>query len=207
MKLHCSKMEELIRHYWAYHRPGEVISVNLACTIANIIDAVVELLGREDVTIDKIAVKDIAMKAGYSRTTFYVHFCDVYNVVSTLEEMLLCHLEMNSEVYYRLFLNELPEDDVRQVYNMLNHYGKRVQILLKGFSFAQRYKEKFISVITQNSHVSGDIEKEYYSRTCASAMIEGYMFWLEHKNKISYDVIVKTCNKIAEATVYNSRAL
>lgn len=207
MELYASTMEELVKYYWRKQHPQENISLNLASTIASIIDALMALLEREGAHIDRMTVKDVAAKAGYSRTTFYVHFCDVYDVLRALEEMLLHHMEMNSKIYYLLFLNTLPDNDVRAVYDMLHHYGKYVRFLLKDPNFSQRYKQKFISVITQDSENSGDLRKVYNSRICASVMIDSYMFWLEHKGELPYTVIVETCNRIAEATIYNDQTL
>jgi len=203
-------MEELVVYYKLKQNPDEKVSPNLASTITTIIDALVELLKRDNTSIDKITVKDIAAKSGYSRTTFYIHFYDVYHVLRTLEDMLLYHLDLNSEVYYLLFLDRLQNNVVKEVYDMLNHYGKYITLLLaRDSGFSQQYKEKFISVMTNTSEVknSGDIRMMYYSSVCASAMIESYLFWLKHKEKISYDIIVKTSNKIATATVYSDESM
>jgi AcrR family transcriptional regulator len=182
----------------------------VADTITAIADSFVELLSKKGAAIDKITVKDLSVKAGYSRTTFYVHFCDVYDVMHTLEDMLLYHLSLNAEAYYMLFLDQLDTAEVEAIYNMLNHYGKYIVLLLaKDVSFMQRYKDKFISVITHKLEIEspGDIRKVYYSRVCASAMIESYLFWLEHKEQMSYDIIVKTCNRIAATTVYSDETI
>ncbi|WP_423189880.1 TetR/AcrR family transcriptional regulator C-terminal domain-containing protein [Alkalibacterium sp. f15] len=39
--------------------------------------------------IEKITVKDITLKAGYNRSTFYAYFTDVYDVLEQIEEELM----------------------------------------------------------------------------------------------------------------------
>ena len=207
MKIHACSIEELVKSYWDSVNTGEKISANQAKTIVSIIEAFMVLMNRKGASIDKINVKDLAMKAGYSRTTFYVHFYDLYDVKHKLCEMMLHHMSINAEVYYQLFWDALPDDVVKDVYEMLDYYGKYILLLLRDFEFTQKYKEKFISLIVRGAEQDGDIQKTYYSRICASAMIESYLFWLEYQGKIPYRVIVKTVNMITTATVYNDTTI
>ena len=39
--------------------------------------------------IEKITVKEITMKAGYNRSTFYEYFTDVYDVLEQIENSLI----------------------------------------------------------------------------------------------------------------------
>ena len=43
--------------------------------------------------IEKITVKDITMRAGYNRSTFYAYFTDVYDVLEQIEEDLMPGVE------------------------------------------------------------------------------------------------------------------
>ncbi|WP_192929838.1 TetR/AcrR family transcriptional regulator [Alkaliphilus serpentinus] len=43
--------------------------------------------------IEKITVKDITMKAGFNRSTFYVYFIDVYDVLNQIEEDVMPGME------------------------------------------------------------------------------------------------------------------
>lgn len=205
MKLYARSLEELVKCYKEKQDPYEKISQNLACTITNIIDAFMVLLRDERRSVDKITVKMLASKAGYSRTTFYEHFCDVFDVLYTLEEMILYHFDLNAEPYARLFANKLPAEDLQDVSSMLHYYGKYVQqLLVRDSGFAQRYKERFISALT--SSLSGgageDARYTLYGRVCGSAMIEGYLFWLEHQSEIPYSLVRETANRVLESIYY-----
>ena len=43
--------------------------------------------------IEKITVKDITLKAGYNRSTFYAYFTDVYDILEQIEEDLMPGIE------------------------------------------------------------------------------------------------------------------
>jgi len=43
--------------------------------------------------IEKITVKDITLKAGYNRSTFYAYFTDVYDLLEQIEEDLMPGIE------------------------------------------------------------------------------------------------------------------
>lgn len=43
--------------------------------------------------IEKITVKDIMLKAGYNRSTFYAYFTDVYDILEQIEEDLMPGIE------------------------------------------------------------------------------------------------------------------
>jgi AcrR family transcriptional regulator len=198
-------MELLIKEYKKKMNPGDKVTVNQCATMCKLIDSFVELLDRKDMTVDKMPVRDVAVRAGFSRTTFYVHFRDVYDVMQTLEEMCLYHTDLNAKVYCLLFQNKLCDRDTARIYKMLDHYGKYIRVLLeKDPTFMPRYKEKFISVMTHGKDVrrSGDIEQIYHSVICASVMIESYIFWLEHQDIMPYGTIIETSHRVAANTVY-----
>jgi AcrR family transcriptional regulator len=207
MKLYAAgSLEELVRYYKTKQNPDEKISANQACTIATIIDAFFALLSKKNASLDKITVKELVMKAGYSRTTFYVHFYDVYSVMNMLEDLLLYHMELNARAYYLIFLDQLSPDAVKEMYGMLNYYGKYVKLILsRDNSFMSRYKDMFMSLITQNFEGKEleDCKKLCCSRICAAAMIEGYIFWLEHQDTLSHEVVVKAVSKIMSSVICN----
>lgn len=43
--------------------------------------------------IEKITVKDITLKAGYNRSTFYAYFTDIYDILEQIEEDLMPRIE------------------------------------------------------------------------------------------------------------------
>ena len=202
--LACS-LDELVKYYKEAKDPYVKISQSLACTITDIIDAFIDLLSNERLSVDKITVKMLASRAGYSRTTFDEHFCDVYDVQHTLEEMLLYHFDLNAETYSLLFNNKLPTEAVNAVSHMLNHYGRYVKLLLaRDQSFAGDYKEKFISTIARSMPANGSegVRRLLAGRVCAAAMIEGYMFWLEHQDELPYAVVRETSSHILSGIYY-----
>ena len=47
----------------------------------------------KDKKIERITVKDITLKAGYNRSTFYAYFTDVYDILDQIEEDLMPGIE------------------------------------------------------------------------------------------------------------------
>ncbi|BCN30198.1 TetR/AcrR family transcriptional regulator [Anaeromicropila herbilytica] len=60
------------------------MSTTAQITRQNIIDAFWQLYCKK--TIEKITVKEVCQVAGYNRSTFYVYFKDVYEILEVIEE-------------------------------------------------------------------------------------------------------------------------
>ena len=60
--------------------------------------------------IEHITIKEITDKAGYHRSTFYLYFVDIYDVLNQLEETLLEYLK--EQVLSSL--ESGPNDDITQ---------------------------------------------------------------------------------------------
>ena len=67
--------------------------VATAATRQNFVDAFCILLKNKPV--QKITIQAIADKAGYNRGTFYQYFCDVYDILEYVENIILAQVKEN----------------------------------------------------------------------------------------------------------------
>jgi AcrR family transcriptional regulator len=178
MRLFGKTFIELIILYSKHKNPENVPTAVSANTTHTIIDAFISLLREKP--IDKILVKDIVARSGYSRTTFYQHFYDVRDVYETLEDMIMFHLEKNAENYLRYFQNRMSEEEHQQTNDMVAHYEKYTVSMNQSIpGFEARYKQGFILIINalqDEENQSGDDLKQFQRRVAAAALAEGYFY-------------------------------
>lgn len=90
-------------------------------------------------SIDRISVKELAAKAGYSRATFYNYFTDVYDLLEYIED------ELVSDLMKRV---EAQLDENRSLDGFIDSFVKSVT-----------ENEKYIGVYMNESNSSSFIEK------------------------------------------------
>lgn len=91
-----------------------------AQTRQNIMDAFWELYCEK--RIEKITVKDITLKAGYNRSTFYEYFKDPYDVLEQLEALLIPDLDGLPPVKGGSFDMGMPMETFMSVYEKNRKY-------------------------------------------------------------------------------------
>jgi AcrR family transcriptional regulator len=151
-----------------------------AQTRQNLIDAFWSLYSEK--RIDKITVKEITVKAGYNRGTFYEYFVDVYDVLDQIENALIPK-QINELPPASIDLDGigLPMDLFLKLYE---ENGKYYSVLLgeKGDpAFASRLKEAvkpiLLSELTKQSRLL-EIELDYVLEFILSSMIGILSYWI-----------------------------
>lgn len=143
--------------------------------------------------IDKITVKNIADACGIYRTTFYLHFTDVYAILEKIEKDLLEDLQK-----YTLDdaqTEEEREKVVAEMYASFQGNAEYLHILLDGRrdpEFSKKYKKELIRQMCIIHRVPMDrVDKEtgiIIERTL-SYLINLFLE-LAQVEKISYDKLV-----------------
>ena len=98
--------------------------------------------------IEKITVKYISAKAGYSRTTFYNYFHDSYDVLEYIEDGFIASLEKN--VAGNIQRDNTLADFVLLFVKMVREQGKYSLILLNNpnnTQFAERIKKVLLPAV------------------------------------------------------------
>jgi AcrR family transcriptional regulator len=62
-----------------------------SATKQNLIDAFWSLYTQKD--LSKISIKEVALKAGYNRSTFYEYFSSTYEILDTIEKGLISSID------------------------------------------------------------------------------------------------------------------
>ncbi len=112
-------------------------------TAAKMDQAFLELLENKDFSY--ITVKEICAKAGVNRSTFYLHYETVEDLLSEsveyMNEQFLSHMKQDTEV----FMTRIKECPVEQLYLVTPKYLKPY------LSYIQEHKRIFYTAITKAS--------------------------------------------------------
>ena len=91
----------------------------------------------EERELDKITVVDIVNRADVTRSTFYVHYPDIYGIVEEIQnEIISRHLEEFSKIEYRTMLHD-PVPYLKSVAAMLEENSLLFKKMGRGIQTAQ----------------------------------------------------------------------
>lgn len=143
--------------------------------------------------IEKITVKNIADACGIYRTTFYLHFTDVYAILEKIEQELLDDLQNYT---FSVEQSEAEREEVvKELYSSFQNSAEYLHILLDGRrdpEFSKKYKKELIRQMCIIHRVPMDrVDKEtgiIIERTL-SYLINLFLE-LAQVEKISYDKLV-----------------
>lgn len=104
--------------------------------------------------IEKITVKDITDASGIYRTTFYLHFSDIYAILEIIEQYFMDELcRLGEETATSVLERQRYTDKMNQ---MLRENCEYLHVLVneqKNPAFAHRYKEELINQICRNYEI------------------------------------------------------
>jgi len=103
-------------------------------------DAFCEIYSRKP--IEKISVQEIANKSGYNRSTFYQHFCDIYELLEYLENDVLdfMHQKLHNGT-----------GDIQDVFALYEEKGVYLNALLGDYG-SNRFLERLKASIPFDAH-------------------------------------------------------
>lgn len=138
-------------------------------------------------SIEKITVKNITDVCGIYRTTFYLHFADVYAILEMIEAELLKEVNALGTVNSigGILTESGPQDAMDEVYGMLKKNYDYLSILLdeqRNPEFSRRYKTELSLQICRICHVDfGRLseKKEAVIRKTFSGIIDMMFAWVD----------------------------
>lgn len=135
--------------------------------------AFMELLEKKDFSY--ITVKEICAKAGVNRSTFYLHYETVEDLLSEsveyMNEQFLSHMKQDTEV----FMTRIKECPVEQLYLVTPKYLKPY------LSYIQEHKRIFYTAITKASTLRLDDSYNRMFRHVFTPILDRYQVPVEDR--------------------------
>lgn len=135
--------------------------------------AFLELLEKKDFSY--ITVKEICAKAGVNRSTFYLHYETVEDLLSEsveyMNEQFLSHMKQDTEV----FMTQIKECPVEQLYLVTPKYLKPY------LSYIQEHKRIFYTAITKASTLRLDDSYNRMFRHVFTPILDRYQVPIEDR--------------------------
>lgn len=151
--------------------------------------------------IEKITVKDITLKAGYNRTTFYAYFTDVYDVLEQIEDDLMPGVE-------HIPPTTVPEDTdfdfiggLISIYEINSDYYSVLLGENGDPSFAIKMKNVFKSMMMQTLKIQvnmSEVEIDYALEFLIGATLSIIKHWYDEDKNISMDELMPLMHKLMD---------
>lgn len=160
-----------------------------AQTKQNLIDAFWSLYCEK--RIDKITVREITMKSGYNRSTFYEYFLDVYDVLEQIEDSLLPDPAKMPPLNAQNIPNDAQPFSVDQFFKMYEQHNKYFTVLLgdKGDpAFQSKMKNSIKPKLKEALIAKGakdDFQLDYTLEYNISALYGILSYWFSGQEKPS----------------------
>lgn len=151
--------------------------------------------------IEKITIKEITLKAGYNRSTFYEYFIDIYDVLEQIESSLIPNinelppttiLNKNFEIPIDVFL-KLYEKNEKYYSVLLGDNGDPAFSSKLKNSIKPMLKETLVTKVKLN-----DVEFDFILEYILSSMISVMSYWLKNNKILSAEKLIYLMNDIME---------
>ncbi len=141
--------------------------------------------------IDKITVKEIAAKAGYSRVTFYNYFADVYDLREYVEDEFISRLV--ERVGYNIARRQVLDSFVHTFLEILQENRLYINVFMNASnisSFADRVKMKITPLLIAAFGVAPEnMAAKYALEFHISGLVSVVGSWLRNGRDISDEAL------------------
>lgn len=173
-----------------------------AQTRQNLVDAFWEIYCMK--RIEKITVKEVTVKAGYNRSTFYEYFTDVYDVLEQLEDSLISELQELPVKQLSTSDSAFPFEALVTVYMQ---HSKYLAVLLGDHgdpAFQAKTKRSMKPLMKEamlRQGVKDDFELDYTLEYALSAMIGVLSYWFNQKEAPPLDKLMELLARLSSEGV------
>jgi len=153
--------------------------------------------------IEKITVKQITEACGIYRTTFYLHYSDVYAILEGLEKELLDELRtFQSEISME---TEGRKQTLEHFYRICKEQKKflTVLILKQQSNFAVQYKQEMVDIFCKIYNIPNHCVENVLDKLMMSAFVEGFISWLNYEG-VEFEEIYQTLENYLTKGILNS---
>lgn len=145
----------------------------------------------EEKPIEKITVRDISQKAGYSRATFYNYFNDSYELLEYIEDVFISNLL--EKVQNNIRTDDPMDQFVKIFKETVYEEGSYGMILFRSpynSHFVNQFKGKFLSVVLDGFGISRDNMRAVYTlELYIPGMMSLLSRWIRHEEEMSADEV------------------
>ena len=107
-------------------------------------EAMIELITEKPLT--SITVKDVCARADINRSTFYLHYNDIYDMLDTIENTLIIHLENIFLKYDNINAENFPYPVFHDIFQLIDSSSDLILALIGpngDISFIMKIRELF----------------------------------------------------------------
>ncbi len=149
--------------------------------------------------LHEITVKMICAEVGIARTTFYNYFSDIYEVLESIENLLISDLKEINKSFFQQNFHGCKCDNFDYFYSTLLYIQKNnlwFRTLLNRSKDGQ-FIYKWKKIIKHDFGLKYQYEKIKLENEAlvlemiASGTIGAYMYWVNNFNEISIEVVAK----------------
>lgn len=140
--------------------------------------------------IEQISVQEIANKAGYNRSSFYQHFCDIYDLLNILENDVLDSLRKELSKGERSFQDILALFNGGELYvdALFGDYG--------GTHFIERVKASVLHEAHHLTTTEADLVSPYLMEFHLSTVLSLYRLWRRRQRDIPAEDLLRLIHNL-----------
>lgn len=150
-------------------------------------------------SIEKISIREITETAGYHRSTFYLYYKDIYDLLSRAEDSIIASV-FESDVPSLMNASYDPDDLISYIIQIYQSHLERLKILFGPHGdpqFVMRLQTIMRNEIKPTLKVPSDIAPEaanYYTEFIISGITAVVVKWIreEEKNNFPLDIFIRT---------------
>lgn len=147
--------------------------------------------------IERITVKELAQKAGYSRSTFYNYFTDPYDLLNYIENDFICSIYRQLSAIGK---DKLLDNFVFHFINVMTENELYRQTFLSrpvSMQFINRLKSKAIPLFLQIFEISPDNKKAVYTiEFYIPGVISLISSWMQNEHELPIENLAEVVRGI-----------
>lgn len=158
--------------------------------------------------IEKISIRELCQAAGYNRTTFYVYYDDIYDLLDKAIESIF--LPIREEIIRRIdFSRALQVSAFGEIFlQALRKEDTHIELLFKRHHYlllGEKLKKEWMALLREK-YSGREVDfsfLEYVLEYQLSAVMGVIKYWLQTGKKLSQQELVRRIYRISENGVFS----
>lgn len=158
--------------------------------------------------IEKISIRELCQTAGYNRTTFYVYYDDIYDLLDKAIESIF--LPIREEIIRRIdFSRALQVSAFGEIFlQALRKEDTHIELLFKRHHYlllGEKLKKEWMALLREK-YSGREVDfsfLEYVLEYQLSAVMGVIKYWLQTGKKLSQQELVRRIYRISENGVFS----